>query len=149
VADDRLDPSEQIPEADLLEQQAPLYSPLTDAKHMLVIPEPPTKPVDEADRWDQQAPAPATEDHSPHGPFPSRVVVMADPLVEVAVRVYAEFADRATLAEVLAVAGRCRTDLDTPSAAAPPEMVERLARQRLADHLAPRATGNGSRPGGH
>jgi hypothetical protein len=39
---------------------------------------------------------------------------MADPLVEVAVRVYAEFADRATLAEVLAVAGRCRTDLDTP-----------------------------------
>ena len=32
--------------------------------------------------------------------------LMADPLVEVAVRVYAEFADRATLAEVLAVVGR-------------------------------------------
>jgi hypothetical protein len=43
---------------------------------------------------------------------------MADPLVEVAVRVHAEFADRATLAEVLAVVGRCRTDLDPPSAAA-------------------------------
>jgi hypothetical protein len=40
---------------------------------------------------------------------------MADPLVDVAVRVYADFADRATLAEVLAVVGRCRTDLDTPS----------------------------------
>jgi hypothetical protein len=79
----------------------------------------------------------------------SRVVVMADPLVDVAVRVHAEFADRATLAEVLAVVGRCRTDLDTPSAAALPEMVERLARQRLADHLTPPVTGNGSRPAGH
>ena len=37
---------------------------------------------------------------------------MADPLVEVAVRVYADFADRATVAEVLAVVGRCRNDLD-------------------------------------
>jgi hypothetical protein len=43
---------------------------------------------------------------------------MADPLVEVTVRVHAEFADRATLAEVLAVVRRCRTDLDPPSAAA-------------------------------
>jgi hypothetical protein len=40
---------------------------------------------------------------------------MADLLVEVAVRVYAELADRATLAEVLAVVGRCRTDLDPPA----------------------------------
>ena len=73
---------------------------------------------------------------------------MADPLVEVAVRVHAELADRATLAEVLAVVGRCRTDLDPPSAAALPEMVERLARQWLADQVASRATGNGSRPAG-
>jgi hypothetical protein len=73
---------------------------------------------------------------------------MADPLVEAAVRVHAEFADRATLAEVLAVVVRCRTGLDPPSAAALPEMVERLARQRLADHVASRATGNGSRPAG-
>ena len=56
---------------------------------------------------------------------------MADPLVEVVERVYGDFADRATLAEVLAVVARCRDDLDTPSAAALPEMVERLARQRL------------------
>lgn len=38
-----------------------------------------------------------------------------------------------TLADVLAVIARCRSDLDTPSAAALPELVERLARQRLAD----------------
>jgi hypothetical protein len=69
---------------------------------------------------------------------------MADPLVEVAVRVYADFADRATLAEVLAVVARARNDLDTPSAAALPEMVERLARQRLADGVASPATSNGS-----
>ncbi|HEU5267667.1 MAG TPA: hypothetical protein VFU35_13250 [Jatrophihabitans sp.] len=60
---------------------------------------------------------------------------MHDPMVEVAVRVYADFAERATLAEVLAVVGRCRSDLDTPSAAALPELVERLARQRLADRV--------------
>lgn len=60
---------------------------------------------------------------------------MADPFVEVAVRVYAEFADRATLADVLSVVTGCRDDLDTPSAAALPEMVERLARQRLTDQL--------------
>jgi hypothetical protein len=60
---------------------------------------------------------------------------MADPLVEVAVRVYADFAEHATLAEVLAVIGRCRNDMDTPSAEALPELVERLARQRLTDRL--------------
>jgi hypothetical protein len=74
---------------------------------------------------------------------------MADPLVEVAVRVYAEFADRATLAEVLAVVARCRNDLDAPSAAALPEMVERLARQRLADRVASPATSNGATPYEH
>jgi hypothetical protein len=73
-------------------------------------------------------------------------VMGTDPLVEVVERVYAEFADRATLAEVLAVIGRCRTDLDTPSVAALPEMVERLARQRLADHLVARSASNGSLP---
>ena len=73
---------------------------------------------------------------------------MSDPLVEVTVRVYGDFADRATLAEVLAVIARARNDLDTPSAAALPELVERLARQRLADHLADRlaAPGTGSAP---
>jgi hypothetical protein len=58
------------------------------------------------------------------------------------VRVYADFAEHATLAEVLAVVARSRTDLDTPSAAALPELVERLARQRLSDHVAPPAAEN-------
>jgi hypothetical protein len=40
---------------------------------------------------------------------------MADPLVEVAVRVHADFADRATLAEVLSVVARACNDLDTPA----------------------------------
>ena len=60
---------------------------------------------------------------------------MADPLVEAAVRVCADFAEHATLAEVLTVIARCRNDLDAPSDAALPELVERLARQRLADRI--------------
>jgi hypothetical protein len=60
---------------------------------------------------------------------------MADPLVEVAVRVYADFAEHATLAEVLAVIARCRNDLHTPTTAALPELVQRLARQRLTDRI--------------
>jgi hypothetical protein len=71
---------------------------------------------------------------------------MADPLVDVTVRVYADVADRITLAEVLAVVTQCRTDLDTPSAAALPELVERLARQRLAEQHASRAAENGRIP---
>ena len=74
---------------------------------------------------------------------------MGDPLVDVTVRVYADFADRATLAEVLAVVARARNDLDTPRAEALPELVERLARQRLADSLAAPAPSNGSTPAEH
>jgi len=74
---------------------------------------------------------------------------MSDPLVDVAVRVYADFAEHATLAEVLAVVARSRTDLDTPSAEALPELVERLARQRLADHVASPAAENGATPENH
>ena len=74
---------------------------------------------------------------------------MGDPLVEVTVRVYADFADRATLAEVLAAVARARNDLDTPATAALPELVERLARQRLADRLAGPAPSNGSAPAEH
>jgi hypothetical protein len=69
---------------------------------------------------------------------------MADPMVDVAVSVYADFADRTTLAEVLAIVARARNDLDTPNAAALPELVDRLARQRLADSIASRAPSNGS-----
>jgi hypothetical protein len=57
---------------------------------------------------------------------------MADPLVEVALRLYPDFAEHVALAEVLAVVGRCRNDLDAPNESALPELVERLARKRLA-----------------
>jgi hypothetical protein len=65
---------------------------------------------------------------------------MADPLVEVVVRVYDDYAQHLPLAEVIAVVARSRRDLDAvPSAEALPELVERLARQRLADRIARRA----------
>lgn len=69
---------------------------------------------------------------------------MADALIEVAVRVYEDFADRVTREEVLDVVARCRADLDIPSSAALPELVERLARQRLAGR--PRAEASENSP---
>jgi len=63
--------------------------------------------------------------------------------------VYADFAEHATLAEVLAVVARSRTDLDTHSAAALPVLVERLARQRLADHVPSPPAENGPTPEDH
>ncbi len=58
----------------------------------------------------------------------------ADPLVDVAVGLYAEFGEHATLGEVLAGVDRCRRDLDTVDHPVNPERVQRLARQRLTDH---------------
>ncbi len=55
-----------------------------------------------------------------------------DALVDIAVRLHAEFSDHVTLADILDVIDGCRRDLEAPSAAALPELVERLARQRLA-----------------
>jgi hypothetical protein len=60
---------------------------------------------------------------------------MADPLAEVTRRVHKDFAAHASLAEVRAVVDKCRHDLDTPSSAAMPELIERLARQRLSDRF--------------
>ena len=80
---------------------------------------------------------PSDEDYphdEPYDGFQCWVSLMRDPLVDVTVRVYADFADRATLAEVLAAVAR--NDLDTPNSAVLPELVERLARQRLAASLA-------------
>jgi hypothetical protein len=67
MAQDRIDPSEQIPEADLLEQQAPLDPPpLTDA--VSEIPETPGD-TDEADRLEQHATVLGDhEDDYPHEP---------------------------------------------------------------------------------
>jgi hypothetical protein len=67
VAEDRIDPREQIPEADLLEQQAPLDpQSLTDAETVTAIPEAPVD-ADEADRLEQHAPVlGGDEDDYPH-----------------------------------------------------------------------------------
>jgi hypothetical protein len=73
---------------------------------------------------------------------------MADPLLDVVERLYAEVASSLTLAQVLAVVGRCRTELDAPSPDAQPELVERLARQRLTDLIAASATHSREAAGG-
>jgi hypothetical protein len=53
MAEDRIDPSEQIPEADLLEQQAPL-DPQSLSQAVSEIPETQSD-ADEADRLEQHA----------------------------------------------------------------------------------------------
>ena len=69
MASDRIDPSEQIPEADLLDQQAPVDPPLTDDENGSVDRVDrltPAEPVDEADRLEQRLPVPAADDEYPH-----------------------------------------------------------------------------------
>ena len=66
---DRIDPSEQIPEADLLEQQTPLDPSLTDDDHGLIDRADSAAAavfVDDADRWEQQLAVPSPEDEYPH-----------------------------------------------------------------------------------
>jgi hypothetical protein len=69
MANDRTDPSDQIPEADLLEQQAPLDpQPLTDAETMPLTRET-LGDADEADRAEQHAGVLGDqEDDYPHQP---------------------------------------------------------------------------------
>jgi hypothetical protein len=58
----RIDPSEQIPEADLLEQQAPLDPTLIDDDHGWVDwadRAAAAVSCDEADRWEQRLPVPS------------------------------------------------------------------------------------------
>jgi hypothetical protein len=58
VADNRIDPSDEVPEADLLEQRTPL-DPDAVADPPAVVPlDTPTDLVDEADRLEQQAVVP-------------------------------------------------------------------------------------------
>lgn len=115
-----IDPNPAAPAAGIGEQQATL---VTGS---------PVEPHDGTDRPEQQAAVNGPQDDdNPYQPVATSWSV-ADPLVEVAARVYTEFAEQLTLAEVLAVVERCSADLDPPSAEALPELVERLARQRLA-----------------
>lgn len=60
----------QIPEADLLEQQAPLDPRLIDDDHGpidRVGTAASVEPVDEADRWEQQLQVPSDDEEYPHG----------------------------------------------------------------------------------
>jgi len=68
MAGDRIDPSQQIPEADLLEQQAPADpQSLTDAETVSAIHDTPSDAVEEADRLEQHAAVPGGgEDDYPH-----------------------------------------------------------------------------------
>ena len=66
VDQDRTDPSEQIPEADLLEQHAALDPPLTDPETHTGESRSTLEPADEADRWEQQISVPGAEDDYPH-----------------------------------------------------------------------------------
>lgn len=60
-----------------------------------------------------------------------------DPLLDVIVRVYADFVDHSTLNDTIGLVLSCRDQLDViASPAGLPELVERLARHRLADALA-------------
>ncbi len=155
MAADRIDPSELIPEADLLEQHTPLDpssltdpDPRTDVEPGSAIAEASGDAVDEADRLDQHAPVFGDGQDYPHETAGAGVAVMADPLVEVSVRVYADFAEHVTLADVLPVIDRRRIDPGTSSTALP-ELVERLARQRLADRLERLAPDARVRPPAH
>jgi hypothetical protein len=67
---DRIDPSTEIPEADLLEQQSPIDpQAMIDDQEEPAGSESPTDPVNEADRLEQQALLPTEdEDDYPHHP---------------------------------------------------------------------------------
>jgi hypothetical protein len=72
VAQDRIDPSRQIPEADLLDQQAPFDPRLTEDEPIRADRETAVEPVDQADRWEQHIPVPTGEDDYPHDSFDAR-----------------------------------------------------------------------------
>jgi hypothetical protein len=58
---------------------------------------------------------------------------MSDPLTQVTERLYREFHPHVARPEIVDLVRRCRAELDTASTGALPELVERLARQRLTD----------------
>lgn len=68
-----------------------------------------------------------------------------DPLVDMVVRVHADFGEQTTLAEILAVIDRCRTDLDASGAAGQAALVEQLVRRRLTDRTGEQAAGGAGR----
>ena len=72
----------------------------------------------------------AARDPSAH---PTGESLMSQALASVTRRLYADFQPDITMAEVLSSVRQCRHDLDVVPDAALPELVERLARQRLSN----------------
>jgi hypothetical protein len=62
------------------------------------------------------------------------------PLASVIERLFTAFESQLALAVVVSTVRRCRRELDTVPEPALPELLERLARQRLHDTLAARPT---------
>ncbi len=56
-------------------------------------------------------------------------------LVDVTTRLHTRFGDRYPLVEILDVVDSCRRDLDLATTEGLPELVERLATQRLIDRI--------------
>jgi len=63
------------------------------------------------------------------------------PLPDVVERLFADFETQLGLPVILAVVRRCHRELDIVAGPALPELVERLARQRLHDLVTTRSTG--------
>ena len=79
----------------------------------------------------------AARDPSTH---PTGQSLTSQALAGVTRRLYADFQPDTTMAEVLTTVQQCRRDLDVVTGPARPELVERLARQRLHDIFAARST---------
>lgn len=140
MAADHIDPTDQGQETDLLAQQTPLERPDLTNGGPDILDSP--KEVDEVDRWEQAVRCPAARTTTTHTTA-SRRCAMTDPL-GVARCGACRCRDHTTFTEVLAVVDECSRDLDAPGDPALGELLERLARQRLAarhvepDHIRPR-----------
>jgi hypothetical protein len=66
---------------------------------------------------------------------PTGQSLISQALASVTRRLYADFQPDITMADVRATVRQCRHDLDIVTDPALPELVERLARQRLSNHL--------------
>ncbi len=71
-------------------------------------------------------------DGSGEGPLPDSAVTSADSHADLVERLFREFEHRHARTDILAVIRAAQTDLAGSPPAALPELVERLARQRLS-----------------
>lgn len=72
---------------------------------------------------------------------------MGESFCDVTERLFGEFERVHRLPVIALVVGQCRVDLEGAPSGALPELVERLARQRLTDLAPSAAAGGPSRPG--